>query len=139
MRVLCLFLLLLVAVQAITRWRHRPQHETDAINISRGRHNQMPLDTTRHREINQSTSRQAPGDEDNVCSEHVHVNEVVLMSSHNYREIFKPKGPWTRVNVRASRKNFLYSVSGGYIAKYSNHVNQIPRRWCLSIGDYMRH
>jgi len=51
-----------------------------------------------------ATTRQAPGDEDDACVE-IHeqlrtfVNQKVLMSSFNYRNLLEPNGPWAAVNV----------------------------------------
>ena len=50
--------------------------------------------------IVQAITGQAPGDEDERCLEDV-VNEEVLMSSSNYRNLvqgFSGVGPWTVVN-----------------------------------------
>jgi len=50
-----------------------------------------------------ATTRQAPGDEDNVCVEineqfRTFVNQKVLMSNFNYLNLLEPNGPWAAVD-----------------------------------------
>ena len=61
--------------------------------------------------IVQATTGQAPGDEDERCVEDVTVvNEEVLMSSFNYRNVVpRNGGPWTVVDDDDNNDNLMFS------------------------------